>query len=91
MDFEKIQLAVQEKILTLGELLDASDRIAKGEERPKFQGQLAALKMSIDARLRLIALWKPQQMDMNITSPVKIIYDRLSEEVSRLPVAGSQE
>lgn len=64
MDFEKIQLAVQEKILTLGELLDTADQIAKGDLRPKYREQVGALKIAIDARLRLIALWKPQQMDI---------------------------
>jgi hypothetical protein len=90
MDFEEIQKQAQARIAQLGELLDISDRIASGE-RTAHRDQMSALKLSIDSRLRLIALWKPQDTNVNITSPVRIIYDRLSEDVSRLPVAGSQE
>lgn len=90
MNFEKIQSLAEEKIAQLGELLDVSDQIAKGE-RKAYRDQMSALKLSIDARLRLISLWKPQDMNLNLTSPVKIIYERISEEVPRSPVEGSQE
>jgi hypothetical protein len=90
MDFEKIQQQAEDKLSQLGELLDVSDQIAKGERRAN-RDQMSALKLSIDCRLRLLALWKPQQMNLNMTSPVRIIYDRLSEDISRLPVAGTQE
>jgi hypothetical protein len=30
-----------------------------------------------------------QKLDMNVTSPVKIVYERLSEEVSRPSVEGT--
>jgi hypothetical protein len=93
MDFEKIQEQASQRIAELGELLSVSDQIAKGERRAN-RDQMSALKLSIDCRLRLLSLWKPQDMNVNVTSPVRIIYDRLasnSEDISRLPVAGSQE
>lgn len=90
IDFEAIQQQAFEKISQLGELLDISDKIARGE-RTAHKDQMAALKISIDSRIRVLSLWKPSETNLTITSPVRIIYDRLSEDVSRLPVAGSQE
>ena len=78
MNFTEIENTVQEKIAQIGELLDISDEIARGEKRVN-RDQMSALKLSIDARLRLINLWKPQEVNNTHTGNVFIIERGQSE------------
>lgn len=50
----------QEKLAELFGLLDFVDKIAKGEERTKFQGQFGYLKLAIDTRMRLMEYEHPK-------------------------------
>ncbi len=60
MDFQTVQRLALERAAQIGDLLDVADRLGKGEEKPKF-GQIQALKLAIDTRLRLLDLWVPKE------------------------------
>ena len=90
-DFDQILSGVKERIADISELLSVSDGIAKGGVQAD-RTRVAALKISIDSRLKLMEYWAPkatQTTNLNIQNPVRVVYERLDKDISSEPVGST--